>query len=452
MKHYNSIFFCSLFNILLTILVSITSVSHGLAQAETLKLSLEEAMEYGLKNRKDVHNQQINIQIAENEIDKIRARNLPQVTAGFDFRYNTQLQAGFIAAGLFANQDPLVLRFGAPYTSVAGINANYDIFNPATIADKRIAKKNIALTQVNADRNAIDVKLGIAEAYYTALLDQERERFSESNLTRAEQYYKEAKKKFDTKTILQNDLDRLKLDYENAKITYEENIKNSLLSKMYLANQLGTTLNINISLSDNLAEVLNSIPESIIKQSDVNKRVEMQQEQLRLEYNQLAIKKQTKMALPTFTLYGSWSSLQVSSDFQFFNGQWWFPFNFVGFRASITLFDGMQRNKTKDEYKLREIQSQNALVKLQSDLTYQVASSKIQLQNAFSKLKSAKENYALAESIIGIDNIRFKEGTITLSELNNAEYTLSTAQNNLLTFYYNFLVAKLNYQKSVGEL
>ncbi|TAH22003.1 MAG: TolC family protein [Cytophagales bacterium] len=443
MKH-TSIFLLTL------VLLLVSSTCFG--QAESLKLSLKEAIDYGLKNRKDVINQQINIQLAENEIDKVRARSLPQISAGFDFRYNTKLQAGFIAAGLFANPDPLVLRFGAPYTSVAGINANYEIFNPATVADKQIAQKNVALTQANAEKNLIEVKLAIAQVYYIALLDQEREKFSENNLIRTQAYYKEGKNKFDNKTIPQNDVDRLKLDYENAKITYEESIKNSLLSKMYLANQLGATLNVNISLSENLAEVLNSVPESIIKQADLNKRIEIQQEQLKLDYNQLNIKKQTKIAMPTFALYGSWSSLQVSSDFQFFNGQWWFPFHFVGFRMNMTLFDGMLRNKTKYEYKLRETQSQNALAKLQSDIAYEQASSKIQLQNAFSKLKTAKGNYTLAENIIEIDNVRFKEGKITLSELNNAEYTLATAQNNLLTFYYNFLMAKLNYQKSVGEL
>ncbi len=451
MKKHSLKFFSS-FLVFLIASIAIAPTSMLLAQTETLKLSLKEATDYGLKNRKDVQNQQLNIKIAENEIDKIRARQLPQVSAGFDFRYNTQLQAGFAAAGLFGNAEPLILRFGAPYTTIMGFNGNYELFNPATQADKQIGRKNISLTQAGAERSIIDIKLMIAQVYYTALLDEEREKFSAINLERAQQYYKEGKNKLDGKTILQNDIDRLKLDYENAKITYEENIKNSLLSKMYLANQLGIALNINILLSENLANVLKNMPESIIRQSDISKRIEVQEQQLYLEYNEMNVKKQEKLFLPTLALYGNWSSLQVSSDFQLFNGQWWFPFHFVGLRMNMTLFDGMLRNKTKNEYKLRALQSQNTLAKLQSDITYEVASCKIQLQNAFSKLKTAKENYTLAENIINIDNSRFKDGQITLSELKNAEYTLSTAQSNLLTFYYNFLVAKLNYQKAVGEL
>lgn len=423
-----------------------------LAQTESLKLALKEAIDYGLKNRKDIHNQQINITISENEIDKIKTRSIPQLGAGFDFRYNSLLAAGFAGAGLFGNPEPLILRFGAPHTNNFSLNANYEIFNPATYSDKQIAQKSIDLAKTNAEKYSIDTKMSIAQAYYAALLNEEKEKFSTNNLLRTEQYYKEGKSKLKNGTILQNDLDRLRLDYENAKITYEEDVKNLLLSKMNLANQLGANMNINILLSESLDDVLQKLPTSIIAQADISKRVEIRQEQIRLEQNKLQIKKQDRLLMPTFALYGNWSALQVSSDFQLFNGQWWFPYHFVGFSVNMKLFDGMLRNKTKNEYKWRVVQSENALSKLRSDLDFEVASSKIQLQNAYSKLKTAKTNYILAEEIIKADKLRFEEGKISIAELNNAEYSLSTAQNNLLTFYYNFLIAMLNYQKAVGEL
>ncbi len=423
-----------------------------LAQSENLKLSLKEAIEYGLKNRKDIQNQQINIQLAENEIDKVRSRSLPQVRADFDFRYNTKLAAGFAGVGLFGNVEPQILRFGAPHTNSVGLNATYDLFNPATHSDKEIAQKSVALEQLMVEKNVIDVKFVIAQAYYTALLNGEREKFSSSNLERIREYYKDGKAKLEKKTILQSDFDHIRLDYENAKITNEEDLKNSLLSQMYLANQLGANLNVNISLSESLDEVLKSLPESIIAQNDLTKRVEIRQEQLRLVQNQLNIKKQDKLWIPTFSLYANWSALQLSSDFQLFNEKWWFPYHFVGFRVSMNLFDGLLRNKTKNELRWRVTQNENTLAKLQSDLTYEVLSTKIQLQNAFGRLKTAKSNYALAEDIIKTDKSLFQEGKINFSEFKNAEYSLSTAQNNLLTFYYNFLVAKLNYQKAIGEL
>jgi outer membrane protein len=306
--------------------------------------------------------------------------------------------------------------------------------------------------QLGAERYAIDTKLSIAQAYYTALLNEERERFSTNNLTRTEQYYKEGKAKLSNGKMLQNDLDRLRLDYENAKISYEEDVKNLLLSKMNLANQLGTNMNVNIVLAESLDDVQNSLPTSIISSTDVSKRIEIRQEQLSMEQNKLQIKKQDRLLMPTFALYGNWSALQLSSDFQLFNSQWWFPYHFFGFSVNMKLFDGLSRNRIKNEYKYRILQGENTLAKLEADLRFEVASSKIQLQNAHTKLKTAKKNYQLAEEIIKTDKERFEQDKITLAELNNAEYSLSTAQNNLLSFYYNFLIAMLNYQKAVGEL
>ena len=442
----------TIFSTSISFLLLLVQSSPIVAQSETIKISLKGAIEYGLKNRKDIQNQQINIKISKNEVEKVKTRSIPQLNAGIDFRYNSLLAAGFAGAGLFGNPEPLILRFGAPYTNNFSLSASYEVFNPNTYSDKKLAQGNIVADQLSAESYSISIKLSIAQAYYTALLNEEKEKFSTNNLMRTEQYYKDGKEKVRNKTMLQNDLDRLRLDYENAKISYEEDVKNLLLSKMNLANQLGADMNVNIILSESLEDVQKSLPTSIIAQTDIGKRVEIRQEALRLEQNKLQIKKQERSLMPTFSLYGNWSALQVSSDFQLFNGQWWFPYHFFGFSVNMRLFDGSLRSKIKNEYKLRVIQSENALNKLQSDLSFEVASSKIQLQNAYSKLKTAKKNYELAEDIIKTDKIRFDEGKISLAELNNAEYSLSTAQNNLLTLYYSFLLATLNYQKAVGEL
>ena len=422
------------------------------AQTENLKLSLKEAIEYGLKNRKDVQNQEISVKISENEIEKIRTRSIPQLSAGLDFRYNSLLAPSFTGAGLFGNPEPLILRFGAPHSNNVSLNAYYELFNPTTFSDKQIAQKNIVVQQTNTEKYVIDIKFSISQAYYAALLSEEKAKFSTANLARTEQYFKEGKEKIKNTGISQNDFDRLRLDYENAKINYEEEVKNLLLSKMNLANQLGTSMNVNISLSESLEGILKSLPSSIIAQTDISKRVEMRQAHLFLEQHKLQMKKQDRLFMPTFALYGTWATSQLSSDFQLFNGQWWFPYHFVGFSVNMKLFDGLSRNRTKNEYRMRILQSENTIQKLQSDLNYEVASSKMQLQNAYSKLKTAKNNYALAEDIIKTATQQFKEGKITTTELNNAENSLSNSQNNLITFYYNFIIALLNYQKAVGEL
>ena len=74
---------------LLSLLLLVFGVN---AQEKVQRLSLDEAMQRALKNRYDVKIQQVNVNISVNEISKVTARNLPQLTSDLDLRYNNQLQ------------------------------------------------------------------------------------------------------------------------------------------------------------------------------------------------------------------------------------------------------------------------------------------------------------------------------------------------------------------------
>jgi outer membrane protein len=69
-----------------------------------------------------------------------------------------------------------------------------------------------------------------------------------------------------------------------------------------------------------------------------------------------------------------------------------------------------------------------------------------------SQYTQSKENYNLAQSIMMLDQNRYKQGTLSAAALKNTEYSLQTAQNNYLTSVYNVLVAQLSYKKALGEL
>ena len=67
-------------------------LSFQIAGSFAQKLNLNEAIQKGLENRIELKVQNLNIQIASNENEKIKARWLPQVSASGDVRWNTQLQ------------------------------------------------------------------------------------------------------------------------------------------------------------------------------------------------------------------------------------------------------------------------------------------------------------------------------------------------------------------------
>ncbi|MCU0354833.1 MAG: TolC family protein [Cytophagales bacterium] len=348
--------------------------------------------------------------------------------------------------------EPTAVRLGTNYSLLAGVNGSFDLFNPTTQADKRFGQKSEELEQANTEKLTQDTKQAILQAYYSVLLNQEKARFSAENLKRTEQYLTQGRVQFENRTILKTDLDRLQLDYQNAQVTQAEDEKNLQLSRLYLGKQIGAEANATVEATESLESVMQSLPDVGGLQNTFTRRVEFKQEQLRLDQSQLNAARQGKAYLPTVSLYGSWNAQHLSNNFEPFAANTWFPFSYAGLRVSATLFDGLLRERTRTEYRHRAEQNRNNLAKLQSDLNYEWESARVQLLNAHEKLKTARDNYALAQSVVQTDNLRFQEGKITAADLRNTEYSLATAQNNLLTNYYNFLVAKIAYQKAVGEL
>ena len=98
------------------------------------------------------------------------------------------------------------------------------------------------------------------------------------------------------------------------------------------------------------------------------------------------------------------------------------------------------------------MQNKNNLEKLNYEIQSETINAKNQLATTYRQYQNAKENYALAQSIMTLDQDRYNQGTLTAASLKNTEYSLQNAQNNYLTSVYNVLIAQVNYKKALGEL
>jgi outer membrane protein TolC len=76
--------------IIMTIVLFIPYMA-GKAQ-QTNKLSLNEAIEYAVKNRFDAQANQIDVALSENAITKSRNEWLPKITANGELLYNTKFR------------------------------------------------------------------------------------------------------------------------------------------------------------------------------------------------------------------------------------------------------------------------------------------------------------------------------------------------------------------------
>lgn len=430
-------------------------LSHsGFSQTDTsIQLSLNKAIEIGFSQRFDIKNQELAIQISESNQQKTKSKNLPQVNASVDFRYNAVLATSLLPPGAVNNSTEYTpVKFGTPYNTLTSLTATQNLFNANVSGDKLVNQAQKEYDQVSMEKYKTDAKSAITQAYYQVLLNQEQIKLSEENVATSETIIKKGLSEYDNGTLLKTDLSRYELDLANAKNQLQTSRTNYENSILLLKTQLIIPIETPIYLTDNLEGLINNAEQKSTDDIKIEQRYEYRMESSMMRLNETQTKRYNRTYLPSVYLYGNASLQNQNTSLTLFNTDTWYPYVYVGVHADIPIFDGLEKSRNIESYRLKTLQNKNNLAKLSYEIQTETITSRNQLNTAYSQYQTSKDNYLLAQTIMQIDQDRYREGTLTASGLKNTEYSLQNAQQNYLTSIYNVLIAQVNYKKALGEL
>jgi outer membrane protein len=415
------------------------------------RLTLDDALKAALENRWELKNQQLQIQLAEGENDKLSAKWLLQVNASADLRWNTQLQTSVFKNAPFANGQDVKLVLGVPFNNNLGLNAEQKVYDAATKYDRQLNQATVQSQAITLEKLKMDVKLAVTEAYFAALFSGEKVALAEKSVERTKAYLEAGKTKLEKGTLLKNDFDRLVLDVNNAQTTLNKARQEYALGLENLKYQMGLKSEAVIELAETLTDLFQQ-NQSASSEGIIDQRPEILQEQASLKINELTEQKQKARLAPVVSAYGNYTALQLNDKFNPFSAGTWFPYNYVGLKVNVPIFEGKQTNLLKRDYAIRAQVNRNTVEKLKADFGYEVRNTSNTLSQEKANLTDTKANLALAQQILETDRLRYEKGTLLLSDLKNTEYSLQNAENNYLAGVYNFLVASVRYKKATGGL
>ncbi len=413
------------------------------------KITLDDAIKIGLENRIEIKNQALQIQLAQSENDKIKAKWLPQISGSADVRWNTQLQTTVLPFSLTPGETTSKVQLGLPFNNTLGVQADQKVYDANKKIDRQINDTQTENQKNSLEQQQINIRQAITEAYYLAVFNKERIIYAQNQLDRNKVNLETADTRLKAGTILQNEYDRFKLDVSNAQISLQKAKQDFDLSLEALRYQMNSKSAIN-DLSDELADIL--------KKADTNyqmmfeQRPEIRGEEISIRINELNVQKQKVRNLPTVSAYGNYSALQLSNKLNPFASGTWFPFNYVGIRANIPIFDGKQAKLASNDFVVRQQINRNNIEKFKADFGYEAQNAMKQVEQAKLDINETQKNVALAKQILETDKFRYEKGVLTIADLKNSEFSLQNAENNYLSSVYNFLVANVRYKKAIGNL
>jgi outer membrane protein TolC len=420
------------------------------AQIDTIKLSLNQAIELGLNNRFDAKSGVLNIDMAKNKVVMSKKELLPDILANGKITYNGQVEPTIVSAGLLGFTESQKIALSMKNNTAFSLDLNYAVYKPGLYTDIKIASNNLDMEKEKNNKSNNDIKVEIAEAYDNVLLKYLQFEIARRNENRYKEYYNLASGKYSNGALLENDMQLAELDYKNAKANSEKQRQNYLLSIQNMKCRINVPLQSVIIFTDSLKSSfetnigVNPTNNAIVNRSEI-KQLRIQQ----LGY-ELQLKKAKQNYLPTLSLFANYTQFFQNEGFNYSDNFFWSPISYVGAKLSIPISGSFKNINQVKEFNLKLAQSNFEMKQKTTDVQYEMQEAATTLNNARQNLTVTNDNYLLSQKIYELKKQQYSLGSFSYEKLLDTEKSLSTTEQEYITGVYDFLIAKINYQKATG--
>ena len=219
-----------------------------LAQDDILSLSLNEAVEYGIENNRNLRNAEREIQMAFKERWKTIAIGLPNVSLELNYLNNLELQTSLIPAEFFGGNkgDFSEIQFGTEQSAIGSVRMEQLLFDGSWLVGLEYSQIYLSGSENFYEKTFLQVRESIVKLYSLVVTLNEGIALLEDNL---ENFKKDL---FEVTELYENGFEEIE-NVEQIKITLAQAELSLLQTKKTQENQLNLLkLILGINLEDNL--------------------------------------------------------------------------------------------------------------------------------------------------------------------------------------------------------
>lgn len=425
---------------------------------EVLQLNLKETLEYALENNPDSKNAKLEVMISQTTIKEETAAGLPQLNGSVGVNYNPMVPVMFVPNeppfGDPSNpSDVIPLRFGVSYSGNAGVTLSQMIFDGSFFVGLRAAKTYKALTEYDKVKVENDVIENVKKAYFGVLVNAERIKLSESNLSRIDSLLEETKALNEAGFTEKIEVSRIQVQRNNTFSQLKQSLTAYDISKQLLKIQLGLPRNYDVVITETLAELNPEEDLAALLAMEAGHRVEMDQINTNLELTQLDLRYNTSQYMPTIDLNASFTRSGAGDSFNtLFDNINWFSSSMIGVSMNIPIFDGLSKSARIQRNRIQLQQLENQKFYLNQNIALEIYQAKQNLTNDLEVLLVQRESMELAKEVYDISKIKYNEGVGSNLEVVEADAALIESEINYLGALYDGLVSKVDLEKALGIL
>ena len=418
-------------------------------------LTLQQAIDLALKQNHSVRLSSLSVEQMRNKKDEARSDYLPQLNTSGSILHITELAGVAIPAGTFGNYSStgpvpaksLTIDQGAATAYTGGVGLEQPLTQLFRIHQANVAaKQDVLVAQTQLDETQDAIALQVRQLYYNILINQEKLKASQDQLTAAQ--IKDEESRNDVTrgsalevSALQSQASILQSQQESLTLRLQGNEL-----RRQLADVLGLPVNTPIELDPTEAGTSLDIP----SRSDAV-RIALAQNQDLKAARQTLIKAQAGLAaakdayIPDITALSRYS-YQSGVPFLVHN------FGTFGFSVKYDLFDGGRRKAEIREARSNVRSAEVTVDKLQSEIEVQVQAIYDRIDELRQMLEVEGQVLKVRTEAARLGDRQFEQNAALSSARSQSHADLANASASLLEATCELSLAEADLKRAIGQM
>lgn len=418
--------------------------------AQNKKLSLEEALQIGMQNSKELRIQKSVVKESEEKVWEVKSQMLPNLdfTASYTrlsdippFKVNVPISPQPIQI-----QDAILNNYSLSLTVSQPLFTGFRLSSLKDAADfnKKAESQNLI-----KERN--EVALKIQNAFWNLYKAQQVLDLTKESKSAVKQHLEDVRNFYENGMVTKNEVLKLKVrlsDIEYKIISAEKRVN---LAKASLNKLLNYPLSKDIELIvDELTTGTENLNlENLLEEAEDN-RNELKSAKFRIKAVKEKVDAENAGLMPSLYLFGNFNYekpnqriLPLENEF---NDTW-----NAGIRMEWNLWDWGNTSAGKEQAQQKVFQAEEKLELLKDKIEREVYSKYLDVKSELQKVRLYDQTVKQAEEDYRITKNQFKNQTVRSSDLIDSEVALLNAKTKLADALVDYKLAKTELRKTLGR-
>ena len=422
------------------------------AQENEIVLTIEKAVSIALQENYDMQLSQLDIQKADAQITEAYAGAFPELKLNAQYTRNLKSPVLFLPPNTPFNPGPSTqtLSLGADNSYNVGVSLSQTIFDPRLGTAISIAKKYSEYTDLTTQATKDEVIATVKKTFYNVLLSEKLVDVNQKSFEVAKANYENTRLLYEQGVASEYDYLRAEVQLANVEPSLIEAKNVFELSKNNLKNLLSLNLETKIKVAGQF-DVEKVSPELLLKGDEFLKKYNPTLLGLSVQQSILEENVDIEQAAywPKLSAFGNYNWQAEDNTFKFSNYNWANTIT-VGLQISYPIFDGFKRGAKIEQAEIGVRVLEVNKKQIESGLEISLLQAKLNMEEALDRIKAQEKSVQQAERTVEIAQTRYKNGVGTQLEILDTQNSLTQTRINYERAVYDFLIAKTEFEKTLG--